>query len=250
MYKILYPTWRLHLTLDEQTYDSPYKEFFDQHCHNGMMDVLILPREPLCKMMLFRMHPLFIKDEDGVQKYDRVICRDIDSLPTYRERQAVEYWISTGRIAHAITDSISHNIPLMGGMVGFQSKELRKILHSETFDEMMELGNNIPLEDKGSDQTFLNKIILPLVTKSVTEHYILGLPQSFRGDCFNFIQDIPVSDIPPALRETNILVNHIGQAGFILEPVLRFLKEHERDIDNEYFEEVEKRFTDVYYWHQ
>lgn len=250
MYKILFPSWKMHLTLDEQTYNSPYKEFFDYHKESGMINTTVMPRADLCKMMLYRMVPLFLNDEEGVQIYDRVICRDIDSLPTYRERQAVEYWITTGRIAHAITDSISHTESLMGGMIGFQSSDFRKATRSKSLNDMMGLATDISLSNKGSDQCFLNKIILPIVATSLTEHYILGLPQSFRGDCFNYIQDIPAEDIPPALRETNILVNHIGQAGFILEPVLKFLKTHERDIDNQYFEETESKFTDVYYWHQ
>jgi|GEM_PF-3169538 len=250
MYKILYPSWRVHLSMDLETYNSPYQEFFDYHVDGGLLDIAHKKRELLCKMMLWRMLPIFSKDGQGVQVYDRVICRDIDSLPTYRERQAVEYWITTGRIAHAITDSVSHNIPLMGGMVGFQASDLRKVLHAETFEEMLGKATDIDLTHKGSDQVFLNRVILPLVANSMTEHYILGLPQSFRGDCFNFIQDVPVNDIAPALRETNILVNHIGQAGFIMEPVLKFLKLHERKEDNEYFEEIEKRFSDVYYWHK
>lgn len=250
MYKILYPSWKVHISLDEPTYNSPYKSFFDYHLDSGMIDITVLPHGPLCKMMLYRMVPLFLNDENGIQKYDRVVCRDVDSLPTYRERQAVEYWMSSGRIAHGITDSVSHNISLMGGMIGFQTSYFRDSLHVYTFDKMLELATDIDLTHKGSDQCFLNRVILPLVANSMTEHYILGLPQSFRGDCFNYIQDVSVGDIAPALRETNILVNHIGQAGFIMEPVLKFLKVHERKEDNEYFEEIEKRFSDVYYWHK
>jgi len=247
MYKLLFPQWIMHLTLDEQTYNSPYKEFFDYHVNRRTLNISVMPRKPLCEMMLFRMVPVFLQDTEGVQKYDRIICRDIDSLPTYRERQAVDYWIKNGRVAHAITDSTSHGIPLMGGMIGFQTNELRKCLEVRTFERMLELDKTINLSQKGSDQTFLNQVVLPRVSKSMTEHYVLGLPQSFRGDCFNYIQDITVEDIPPAMRETNILVNHIGQAGFIMEPVLKFLQKHEKN--SEYFEQIERKYPDIFYWH-
>lgn len=247
MYKILFPSWIMHLSLDEQTYNSPYKALFDYYKEYGFINITIHPRTELCKMMLYRLSPIFLQEPEGVQAYDRIICRDIDSLPTYRERQAVEYWIKNGRIAHGITDSISHTISLMGGMVGFQTNEFRKALEVRTFDRLLSLGETIKLTEKGSDQTFLNKIILPKVAHSMTEHYVLGLPQSFRGDCFNYIQDAPVEDIPPALRETNILVNHIGQAGFIMEPVLKFLEKHETN--PEIFQEIEKQFPDIFYWY-
>jgi len=247
MYRILFPDWRVHLSLDEETYNSPYKELFDYYLSIGEIDVTVFPRKPLCEMMLFRLAPIFMQDENYVQRYDRVICRDIDSLPTYRERQAVEYWIKTGRVVHAMTDSVSHNIPLMGGMCGFETNPTRKLLGVASFERMLMLDKSIDLNIKGSDQTFLQKVILPKVAQSMTEHYVLGLPQSFRGECYNYIQDDVVSDISNDLKETNILVNHIGQAGFIMEPVLKFLETHE--LDSEKFQKIERKFPEVFYWH-
>lgn len=247
MYKILFPSWNIHLCLDENTYNSPYKDFFDYHTNQGLIEVEILPKEALCKMMLYRLIPCFIQDQEGVQKYDRILCRDIDSLPTYRERQAVEYWIKNGKIAHAITDSYSHNIPLMGGMIGFQTNLLRKELGVRAFDKMLALDSSQKFDSKGSDQTFLNNVVLPKVAYSMTEHYVLGLPQSFRGDCFNYIQNDPVEDIAPELKESNILVNHIGQAGFIIEPVLKFLEKYETN--SEYYTNIEKQYKEIFYWH-
>jgi len=247
MYKLLFPKWTIHLSLDKNTYESYLKPLFDYHHQSGLIDFTILDKAELCKMMLYRMTPIFMQEHEGIQKYDRVLCRDIDSLPTYRERQAVEYWIKTGRISHAITDSFSHNIPLMGGMIGFQTNEFRKAMETRSFDKFLLLDSSIDFNKKGSDQTFLNKVVLPKVAKSMVEHYILGLPQSFRGECFNFIQDDPVEDIAPELRESNILVNHIGQAGFIIEPVMKFLEKYETN--SEYYTQIEKQFPEIFYWH-
>jgi hypothetical protein len=134
----------------------------------------------------------------------------------------------------------------MGGMCGFITNDTRKLLGVGTFERMLSL-STIDLNTKGSDQTFLQQIILPKVASSMTEHYILGLPQSFRGECYNYIQDDSVNDISPELRETNILVNHIGQAGFIMEPVLKFLEKHE--LDSEKFQKIEKKFPEIFYWY-
>lgn len=247
MNQILFPQWTTHLTLDYDTYNSPYKEFFDYHKNSGLINITVMPKAELCRMMLYRLVPCFLQLSDGVQLYDRVICRDTDSLCTYRERQAIEYWIKNGRVAHAITDSTSHNIPLMGGMIGFQTNLFRKALGVASFESMMNLNQDIKLNKKGSDQDFLNKVVLPKIADSMTEHYILGLKQSFRGNCFNYIQDEPIEDIPPILKESNILVNHIGQAGFIIEPVLKFLDKYGKN--QEYFSTIEKQFSNIFYWH-
>ena len=71
------------------------------------------PVAPLCEGMLWRMKPIWL---EGVT---HTICRDLDSPLTYREAQMVKEWVDSGKIAHAITDSVSHNIPLLGGMIGF-----------------------------------------------------------------------------------------------------------------------------------
>ena len=248
MNRLIFPNWITHIILDEQTYNSEYKELFDYHKDAGYINISVVPQEELCKMMLFRLIPCFLQEEEGIQKYDRVLCRDSDSISTYREAQAVEYWMSTGRITHAITDSVSHNIPLMGGMIGFQTNQFRKEMGCRTFERLMELSKGIDFNVKGSDQIFLNQVVLPKVAYSMVEHYVLGLPQSFRGECYNYIQNINL-DIPEELRESNILVNHIGQAGFIMEPVLKFLEKYQSEEDKKYFEHIEKKFPNLFYWY-
>lgn len=247
MKELIYPDWKIYIAMDEQTYESPYKPFFEYHQEAGKIDIEIVPPQPLCLMMLYRMKPIFKTDGSGFPYADRVICRDIDSLVTYRELQAVQYWINNGRIAHAITDSVSHTIPLMGGMVGFMSKELRERIGCTTFEEMIALAPGMDYSRKGSDQDFLNRTILPRVANSITEHFILGMYQSGRGDCHHHIQDVPVP-IRAELKESNLLVNHIGQAGCIVDPVLKFFKQHLAPEMMDYYDEAEKLFPDVFYW--
>ncbi len=247
MKELLYPDWCIYIAVDEQTYDSPYKAFFDYHVNAGKMVMEIVPLQPLCAMMLYRTKPIFRINGDGSQFADRVICRDIDSLFSYRERQAVQYWVNGGRVAHAITDSISHTVPLMGGMVGFMSQQLRDRLGVNTFEQMLEFGRGLDYNVKGTDQDFLNRVILPKVKDSITEHYILGMPPSGNGDCHHHIQPtaLPISS---ELQESNYLVNHVGQSGCGIEAVLKFFGKFLPADLQAYYDEIEKSFDNIFYW--
>lgn len=239
--EVLYKDWQVCVVTDIKTFTSKYSAYFDYHMKAEKIRVELVEDSQLCLMMLRRLMPAFSK----AIVYDRVICRDTDSLLCYRERQAVQYWERGGKIAHAITDSISHNIPLMGGMIGVMSREFREVINCNTFDEMVNLKTDINYNGKGADQEFLNAAILPKVAGSITEHYVLGMPESFRGDCHRIIQDedIKVEDV---WRETNALGFHIGAAGYQTDNTIKFLKEH--GMNNEYYDFIEKKFPETFYW--
>lgn len=243
MAPVLYPEWKVYLAVDEDTFYSPYKEYFVYHQEAGRIELKIESKQALCINMLYRLHPLFISP-DG---YDRVICRDTDSLLCYRERQAVAYWEKSGRIASVITDSISHTVPIMGGMCGFMSKEFREVTGWQSFADMMAVmrESGINFQRKGTDQEFLNRYVLPKVHTSITEHYIKGMPQSFRGDCHHEIQT--VLKMPDYMKETDALGWHIGASGFQVDATLKFLVQH--GIDNKHYDYIEKKFPNVFYWH-
>lgn len=240
MIEILYgKDWKVHVTIDEQTYYSPYKEFFNQHRSGGKIDFDVVERQALCHMMLYRMAPLF----SG--KYDRVNCRDTDSLVTYKEVQANAYWVAKGRIAHAMTDSISHTIPLMGGLISFTSKGLQQAIGCSTFGQMLALKEGIDYNRKGADQEFLNAVIYPKVADSITQHYLLGMRQTFMGDCHNFIQEMDIG-LDESFRETNSFGWHLGASGYQVDATVKFLKQH--GLNNKYYDEIEKQFPDLFYW--
>ena len=245
MAELLYPDWKFHVVMDEETFESPYKSFFEYHREQGNLRVKIVPLQPLTLMMLNRLQPAF----PGDYGYDRFVCRDLDSLLTYRERQAVKYWENTGRVAHAITDSFSHGIALMGGMVGFLSQQFRERMGAGTMDELVAKVSGYKWHVKGTDQNFLNNYVYRRVSDSITQHYILGMPQTFMGDCYNFIQDVEIENVDVALKESNHLINHIGQSGCAIEPVLKFFEQFESKESIQYFEEAEKMYKKVFYWH-
>jgi hypothetical protein len=244
--ELLYPGWQVVVNVDQSVLQSPYVNYFSKI---GLYktSVIYQATTELCRMMLYRLYPAFLSDGDNM-KYDRVICRDTDSLLSYRERQAVAYWERGPKMAHAITDSVSHNITLMGGMIGFQSGPFRARMGVTSFDELLSFSQGIDFTRKGADQDFLNRYVLPKVADSITEHFVLGHPQTFRGDCHNFIHDIDLKEIgvPDELKETNGYGFHVGASGFQTDAVVKFLQVHGKD--NEYWDSIEKQYPETFYW--
>lgn len=245
--ELLYPGCTVCVAIDQSVHYSPYRDYFTNLAFDKRLDVYLQATKPLCEMMLYRLLPMFIID-GGNNKYDRVICRDTDSLLSYRERQAVAYWERGPKMAHAITDSVSHTITLMGGMIGFMSGPFRDRMGVTSFDQLLSLSQGIDFNRKGADQDFLNRYVLPKVADSITEHFVLGHPQTFRGDCHNFIHGIDLKEIgvPDELKETNGYGFHIGASGFQTDAVVKFLEKHGKD--NEYWEGLEKQYPSIFYW--
>jgi hypothetical protein len=223
--RILYPGWTTVLNIDGSSY-SAFRKVYDWLERQGL---IVLNHqedgEPLCLAMLWRVktvfsyvHPTWI--------YDYVLCRDTDSPTTYREAQAVQQWIEEGKAVHCITDSISHNIPMMGGMIGFKPAALSAKLGINSYEELLKLdGGKIDFKRKGSDQEFLNRYVYPKVADSATEHFVKGMKETIpEGDGRHYsIPDIAVPGVDPKYKCTNDLAGHIGAAGYY--PItLSFLK--------------------------
>ena len=116
-----------------------------------------------CAGMLSRMMPLF---EDT----ELVLCRDLDSVITYREANCIHHWLRSGLPFHAINDNDAHG-GLMGGLVGFKSKEFLKATNYKSFDQMVK---GLDLKQHGSDQNFLNKSIHPKIKHGLMMHKLRG----------------------------------------------------------------------------
>jgi hypothetical protein len=116
---IVYPDWITRVHTDEATYNA-YSVIFNTLAYTFKFQYIICEPDVICKAMLWRMKPCF--DES----VEYVICRDLDSISSYRDAQCVKYWINNNKSAHAITDNREHNITMLGGMVGFKAKNFKK----------------------------------------------------------------------------------------------------------------------------
>lgn len=240
MNRLLYPDWVNVLQTDHSTY-AGFKDLF-----KGIkITVNINEEAPLCKAMLWRLKPVFEIDGNN-HKYTHVLCRDLDSPSTFREVQAVTQWIQNEKAAHAITDSVSHNLPMMGGMIGFMPRHFWRT-GKKNWDELVNVGLDYSV--KGSDQTFLNKFIYPKFAEhgndSITQHYVLGMANTFLSD---FHKEIPNIDtgLQDDLRESNETCGHIGSAGYYTTSMEKFLNKYKDKFND--LREAEKKYPNIFYW--
>lgn len=246
--RLLYPGWKNILHTDSETHAAFHILL------NNIPDltVVICEPAPLCLAMLWRMKPIFSTNSDGTWRYTHVICRDLDSPTTHREAQAVQIWIEHDKAMHSITDSVSHNLPLMGGMIGINPRYFTERI-AQNWDEMISMcGNQFNWTCKGTDQTFLMSYIYPRFaskgTESITQHYVLGHGDTFLNDYHSAIPDVPVSGVSEEMKESNDTCGHIGAAGNYQGPTFQFLRKHkEKFID---LIELEKNYPLVFNWTQ
>lgn len=246
--RVLYPNWINVVNTDPATYNSKYKPIFDWLQNAGFIRIVIHPQDqPLCKKMLWRVHTVFTYTHPD-WTYTHVICRDIDSVGTYREAQAVQQWIREGKACHGITDSISHNIPMMGGMIGFRPSEFSAIMNMQKYDQLIAKAGSIDFTRKNTDQEFIAKHIYPKVATSITEHFVLGMRHDLpEGDGRHYsIPDEPVDDVPEIFKCTNALAGHIGAAGCYEPPMIKFLNKQDPYMDD--YREIELQFPRLFYW--
>ena len=218
MAKLLYKDWEVRVAM-------PMSLLYNSVCElQSLFNLSVfLPdvTNRRCENMLWRMQPCFM---DGV---DYVICRDLDSVHTWREAKEVEKWIASGKNAHGINDNPAHSIPIMGGMCGFKAAVIR-----EKFDSWDNLISGYDLSRHGSDQTLLMNKVYPLVKDSFYHSYLTNRE--------------PQPDKNP-LWESDLISRYIGSAGVIDMELLRFLDRH--DPENSKYLEFEKKYPNLFYWH-
>lgn len=258
MSRLLFPDWTINLQTDQATYEG-WRTLFDRlpielEVHQNNV--------PLTLAMLWRMRPIFdINKETGKWKYTHVLCRDLDSPATWREAQAVKYWINRDKAAHAITDSVSHNLPMLGGMIGFRPDYITSKLGVQTWKELINKNPNFNWETKGSDQTFLSSVVYPSVAQhgsdSITQHYFNGMSNSFLSDCrmcgcpptsgheSHCINNIEL-DLPIEYKESNSVCGHIGASGYYETAMFKFLRKHWDKFEDLLI--IEKEYSNIFYW--
>lgn len=240
--RLIYPDWTMLVNMDTQTFLG-LENFWNAMCTLENFKIQVYKEAPLCEEMLWRLKPCFWEEP----RPTHLLCRDLDSPTTYREAQAVTYWMNRDKTLHAITDSISHNLPLLGGMIGIIPKYFTDKF--KTWNDLI-YNKGIDYSIKGSDQTLLNQYVYPAFAKhgedSITEHFILGMPNSFLSDCHNTIQPLDL-DIPFSMSESNTICGHIGAAGWYEPALLKFLYKYK-----EQFEDIVKieqtESKTIFYW--
>lgn len=254
--RILYNGWDNVINMDEATYNSPYRKIFDWHQNKGFIKIRLWPNgTPLCAAMLWRVATVFEYDHPE-WRYSHVICRDLDSISTYREAQMVKQWIDEDKAIHCITDSVSHDVAMLGGLCGFRPGYVNDILKltnrpDQAFDKLMAKGRSINFDVKGSDQKFLNDYVYNTdCCNNATEHFIKGRSHDKKeenGRHYSIDESIDIG-VPDLFKATNLFAGHAGAAGFYEIPTLRFLSHY--DPYRKDYEELESmpEFAQIFYW--
>lgn len=243
MNRLLFPDWEISLQTDQTTFDA-----FQILFSNIGIKIHVNEPAPLCLAMLWRLKPVF-ETTNNNWIYSHVLCRDLDSPATYREAQAVKFWMNRDKAMHAITDSVSHCLPLLGGMIGMRPAYFTERMGVKTWEDLIAIGGDMDYSNKGSDQTFLNRFVYPVFgskgNESITQHYVLGHGDTFLNDFHNHIQDLEI-DVPYTLKESNLVCGHIGAAGYYEGAMFQFLRKHWDKFGD--LLEQEKNFSKIFYW--
>lgn len=169
--RLIFPDWEIRVHHDSSLFRHPLGPIL---CASAARGEIVLVRMPdqgeLCHKMLWRMFPAF---DPTVERF---ICRDVDALPTPKDRLCVDAWCQSFAGLHVIRDSQSHTALVMGGLCGFKRDLLLDHCKWKSFDEMVREAGD--LRRHGSDQNWLNSVWNRMFP-SVAEHVFDGLRKNF-----------------------------------------------------------------------
>ena len=239
MNRLVYPEWQTIVYADPRILEQHHGYF------NDMSDTLSLnivfvgrnPDRPLWDLVLSRILPLF----DGTTTH--VICRDLDSITTYREALAVQEWLDSGLACHAMLDSAAYYGTLLAGMCGFDVAQLRRL--APEYDSFDKLVKGFDMSHKGGDQAVLRVRIWPKCKMSALAH---SFRNCVKSDAAVVRTDVTVTElrgVRPELWESNLVTGFIGQAGVNEMEMLRFFQRHDED---QKFYDFEDAHSDICYW--
>ena len=237
MQQLLMPDWKIRVYIDRISYEK-FQELFDAL---DMIEIVVESPAELSRASLWRLKPLF----DAEVEY--MISRDLDSILTYRDAQAVKDWIDSGKCAHAITDSEGHGIPMLAGMIGFWCKYWKDYTNIISWDQIVEYRGNYSV--KGTDQDIINQMIYPMFAnrnkESILQHYVKGMPNTFLNGYRNHIPDVDLG-IDTALKSSNSIAGHIGAAGWYETELFKFMNNYHDQFER--INKLEKLFPTIFYW--
>lgn len=231
MSRILYPDVITWINLDLDVYYK-YEDFFLELNQLIGLKFYTLEHEQRCKSMLWRLLPMYLEMDAT-----HVLCRDADSVSTYREANCVYEWLQSGLPYHAINDNDAH-AGLMGGLVGFRSEDFKRDTGYTSFEQMIQ-GQD--LRKHGSDQNFMNKYIHPKIKHGLFMHRLKG--QGIEAKRTETV--VPSGHVDKKYRYSDLISRYIGSAGVIDFELLRWFKDNAPDPK---FDAFEKKYSEIFYW--
>lgn len=220
--------WILRIHHDEHVYTDKFGAMLHGLETRGLIELRYMGSGvPLCKAMLWRLAPLFDPEVEVT------FCRDLDALPTPRDRACCEEFLASDKLIHTIHDSSSHD-GIMGGMSGFKAS-LRQHWPLTSLEQVYSNAENpLPgqIEGKiewhihGADQDALNRVF---DAQNLFIHRFKHRKSTLA------VTNQPTPDAAPEgfftpeiLSRADSLAPHLGAAGFEIAPALEFYNQHGR----------------------
>lgn len=236
MAKLVYPEWTVQVAIERSVYIK-YIDLIQYLSANYGMLATVKDEEPLCKMMLWRMEPLF----DAL--VERVICRDADALVTYREAQAVFEWDRSALAVHSIHDNNAHSVPLLGGLCGFVGKPIAEKYGSH---KTMIGRSPVHISQHGSDQQFLTQVVYMDFQNSMMLHNFKGTKHNCADAMNDVRQDLKPIGVDQRLWASNLCISFIGTAGVNEMETLRFFRDNLPVWGSD--AEMWAKYPKIFYW--
>jgi len=162
-----------------------------------------------CLSMIWRLKPIWDCDADYV------FCRDLDAVATVRERRCCEDFIETGFDIHSISDSVSHDVAIMGGMCGFRSQAIRQ--NRPSWQSLIDADPAFDWHASGGvDQIYMSRYLwhkMPVETH-VGHRLYHDNPAFGEGRKFWTPQAERPADVGAHLDQMDSLTRHIGGVTF------------------------------------
>lgn len=186
----LFPGWQLRIYHDDSVHRG--SAALKRYARAGLVHAINCGAMPTVGVgTLWRFMPVW----DPFCRF--VLTRDIDSLPSARERSMVDEFMASGMLAHAVSDHPSHSWEMQAGMVGFLAPRARPLL---PWAQVRELIQETTL--KTCDQQWLRAAIWPRVKDRVCEHRLKGAPFYGHGLKFDRVKEESLAGVAPEVQKS------------------------------------------------
>jgi FkbM family methyltransferase len=172
--KEIYPDWICRFYLFQECF------YLEDRLKSNNVEIIKVNEQGSFFSTMYRFLPI------GEQDVDFFICRDTDSRLSWREKEAVEDWLNSGKNFHIMKDHPYHyseDFPILAGMWGAKGNiipDIKNIIN--TFKQTQE-------NKKGVDQIVLRYIFENFAKNSYYEQGIDSFPspRNFKKDNIYFV---------------------------------------------------------------
>lgn len=233
----LFPSYELRIHHDDWIYQTNYGDVLHGLQRRGLVKLVRVAPDGIaigkCRAMLWRLAPAWDPE------VSHVFCRDVDSLPTWRDRMACEEFVASGRAMGVFHDNPQH-AGIMGGLCHVDARQFTKAVgkssHAQFDTGYCDWFSNEHWHNHGTDQVLLNSLV-NVLKPTVLEHSLFTtqgesgkqhratptlVNADFRTSIAAPLPEVLASVDPTVQAMSDKLVNYMGAAGFDVERALGF----------------------------